>query len=66
VRDVGNGSRLRVTTMTNRTYERHASDNGWHLERIEIDNKATSGCTKPARVECLWANFEPCRAGRLF
>jgi DNA adenine methylase len=40
-------------------YERHASAGGWHLERIQIDNKASSGRKKPARVECLWMNSTP-------
>jgi DNA adenine methylase len=40
-------------------YERHASANGWHLETVPIDNKASGGRQKPQRVECLWMNYWP-------
>jgi DNA adenine methylase len=40
-------------------YEQHASDNGWYVETIAIDNKASSGRVKPQQVECLWMNYTP-------
>ena len=40
-------------------YDGFAKVAGWHCERIEIDNKASSKATKEIKTECLWMNFEP-------
>lgn len=40
-------------------YDIHATTRGWHCERVEIDNKASSKDVKEKKTECLWMNYRP-------
>lgn len=38
-------------------YRDFAERNGWRVETVEIDNKASGSAKKEKKIECLWMNY---------